>query len=86
MGGGGGGDGGGGVGSGALSLPQRQEAGRTVVVDEDVNIEPHPLWEYPCIALSDVFTIMEFDFALPVPTEDVMSSGAVDISQTRCVC
>ena len=64
---------------------QQQEAGPTVVVDGDVNAEPHPLWEYPCIALSNVFTVAEFDFSLLVPHENIMSSGTVGISEERCV-
>ena len=28
--------------------------------------EPHSLWEYPCIACSDVHKIFEFDFKKPI--------------------
>ena len=70
---------------GAVCPLQRQEASRTVVVDGDVNVEPHPLWEYPCVALSNTFTVLEFDFTLPVPEEEVVLSGTVGISDTRCV-
>ena len=72
-------------GIGAVCPLQQQEAGPTVVVDGDVNAEPHPLWEYPCTALSNVFTVAEFDFSLLVPHEDIMSSGTVGISEERCV-
>ena len=34
--------------------------------DSDSYIEPQPLWEYPCNALSDVVTLQEFDFTKPV--------------------
>lgn len=75
------------LGNGAVCCPlqQQEEAGQTVVVNGDVNAEPHPLWEYPCIALSNVFTVTEFDFSLLVPHEDIMSSGTVGISEERCV-
>ena len=74
------------LGNGVVCPLQQQEAGRTVVVDGDMNAEPHPLWEYPCIALSNVFTVTKFDFSLLVPHEDIVSSGTVGISEKRYVC
>ena len=56
-----------------------------MVVDRDANVEPHPLWEYPCVALSNGFTVMEFDFTAFVPEEEMMSSGTVSVDETRCV-
>ncbi len=37
----------------------------------DSNVEPHPLWEYPCRAKSKPAKIMEFDFSQRVPEGNV---------------
>uniref|UniRef100_A0A8C5QGZ0 Protein arginine N-methyltransferase n=1 Tax=Leptobrachium leishanense TaxID=445787 RepID=A0A8C5QGZ0_9ANUR len=46
---------------------------------ESQEAEPHPLWEYPCRALSDPTKVMTFDFREPVPTEDMKSEGSFNL-------
>ncbi|XP_075045016.1 protein arginine N-methyltransferase 7 [Mixophyes fleayi] len=46
---------------------------------ESQEAEPHPLWEYPCRALSDPTKVMTFDFRETVPTDDVKTEGSVNL-------
>uniref|UniRef100_A0A7N6BI46 Protein arginine N-methyltransferase n=1 Tax=Anabas testudineus TaxID=64144 RepID=A0A7N6BI46_ANATE len=52
---------------------------------ESLEAEPHPLWEYPCRALSDSAAVMTFDFTQCVPQQPVSSQGSLPFRRTgRC--
>ncbi|KAK1163431.1 protein arginine N-methyltransferase 7-like isoform X1 [Acipenser oxyrinchus oxyrinchus] len=52
---------------------------------ESREAEPHPLWEYPCRALSEPREVMTFDFRQRVPEEALKSEGSVPLSRKgRC--
>lgn len=42
---------------------------------ESREAEPHPLWEYPCRALTQSKAVMTFDFTHCVPQQPVSSQG-----------
>ncbi|KAG8437732.1 hypothetical protein GDO86_008444 [Hymenochirus boettgeri] len=46
---------------------------------ESNEAEPHPLWEYPCRALSNPTKIMTFNFKEPVPAEPINSTGYLNL-------
>ncbi|XP_053304890.1 protein arginine N-methyltransferase 7 [Spea bombifrons] len=46
---------------------------------ESQEAEPHPLWEYPCRALSDPTKVMTFDFRELVPTEEMSAEGSLNL-------
>ncbi|NP_001017321.1 protein arginine N-methyltransferase 7 [Xenopus tropicalis] len=46
---------------------------------ESHDAEPHPLWEYPCRALSEPTKVMTFNFTELVPTEEINSSGSLNL-------
>ncbi|CAN2389575.1 [myelin basic protein]-arginine N-methyltransferase activity [Pristimantis euphronides] len=46
---------------------------------ESQEAEPHPLWEYPCRALSDAVKLITFDFQERVPTEDMKAEGSLHL-------
>ncbi|XP_067905761.1 protein arginine N-methyltransferase 7 isoform X3 [Heterodontus francisci] len=41
--------------------------------------EPHPLWEYPCRALSDPCQVLSFDFRQAVPEQPVYGTGSMQL-------
>ncbi|XP_038662871.1 protein arginine N-methyltransferase 7 isoform X1 [Scyliorhinus canicula] len=41
--------------------------------------EPHPLWEYPCRALSEPCQILSFDFRQEVPEQPVYCTGSMKL-------
>ncbi|XP_066287487.1 protein arginine N-methyltransferase 7-like [Branchiostoma lanceolatum] len=43
----------------------------------DERVEPHPLWEYPGVGVSDPVTLLNFDLTQPVPTENMVASGEI---------
>ncbi|XP_078684799.1 protein arginine N-methyltransferase 7-like [Branchiostoma floridae x Branchiostoma belcheri] len=43
----------------------------------DERVEPHPLWEYPGVGISDPVTLMNFDLTRPVPAENMVVSGEI---------
>ncbi|XP_078602740.1 protein arginine N-methyltransferase 7-like [Branchiostoma floridae x Branchiostoma japonicum] len=47
----------------------------------DERVEPHPLWEYPGVGVSNPVTLMNFDLTQSVPTENMVATG--DIPFTR---
>ncbi|XP_063801426.1 protein arginine N-methyltransferase 7 isoform X2 [Pseudophryne corroboree] len=52
---------------------------------ESHEAEPHPLWEYPCRALSDPTKVMTFDFRETVPTDDMKAEGSMNLVRSgRC--
>ncbi|KAG8563434.1 hypothetical protein GDO81_016073 [Engystomops pustulosus] len=46
---------------------------------ESQEAEPHPLWEYPCTALSDPTKLLTFDFRENIPTEDLKAEGSLNL-------
>ena len=46
-----------------------------------IALEPHHLWEYPCRALTEEFTIMEFDFTSNIPRQKMTSEGNVIVKR-----
>ncbi|XP_044125467.1 protein arginine N-methyltransferase 7 [Bufo gargarizans] len=46
---------------------------------ESREAEPHPLWEYPCRALSDPTKVITFDFREKVPTEEMKAEGSLNL-------
>uniref|UniRef100_A0A8C4EPQ6 Protein arginine N-methyltransferase n=1 Tax=Dicentrarchus labrax TaxID=13489 RepID=A0A8C4EPQ6_DICLA len=52
---------------------------------ESREAEPHPLWEYPCRALTQSSAVMTFDFTQRVPQESISSQGSLPLIRTgRC--
>ena len=45
----------------------------------DANVEPHPLWEYPCVALGQPRRLMAFDLDQPVPAQHSKCQQDFDI-------
>ncbi|CAH1266914.1 PRMT7 [Branchiostoma lanceolatum] len=43
----------------------------------DERVEPHPLWEYPGVGVSDPVTLLNFDLTQPVPAENMVASGEI---------
>jgi len=46
----------------------------------DANIEPHPLWEYPCQALGNPFKLLDFDFKSRMPETNFAIEKTIMIS------
>ncbi|XP_077371640.1 protein arginine N-methyltransferase 7 [Festucalex cinctus] len=44
---------------------------------ESREAEPHPLWEYPCRALTQSAAVMTFDFTRCVPQQPITSQGSI---------
>ncbi|XP_076878322.1 protein arginine N-methyltransferase 7 [Brachyhypopomus gauderio] len=52
---------------------------------ESREAEPHPLWEYPCRALTKPHPVMTFDFQQCVPEQPIISEGSVPLTRRgRC--
>lgn len=52
---------------------------------ESREAEPHPLWEYPCRALTSSQPVMSFDFTQSVPQQPISSRGSLPfIRAGRC--
>ncbi|KAG7522456.1 arginine N-methyltransferase 7 [Solea senegalensis] len=52
---------------------------------ESREAEPHPLWEYPCRALTQSAAAMTFDFTQCVPQQPINSEGSLPfIREGRC--
>jgi hypothetical protein len=49
----------------------------------DANIEPHPLWEYPCQALGEPLELMDFDLTSKLPDKDVIVKKNLLISNFK---
>ncbi|XP_030625284.1 LOW QUALITY PROTEIN: protein arginine N-methyltransferase 7 [Chanos chanos] len=52
---------------------------------ESREAEPHPLWEYPCRALTKPVPVMSFDFQQCVPDQPICSQGTMPLLRRgRC--
>jgi len=45
----------------------------------DENVEPHPLWEYPCVALAPPTRLLTIDLADSVPEKNISYSGTIPV-------
>ena len=50
----------------------------------DCNVEPQPLWEYPCTALGPPVQVLELDLTSRVPGENTAFTGACAITDKSC--
>ncbi|MEQ2197431.1 hypothetical protein XENOCAPTIV_029297, partial [Xenoophorus captivus] len=50
---------------------------RSLDFHESREAEPHPLWEYPCRALTQSAAVMTFDFTQCVPEQPISSRGSL---------
>ncbi|KAJ8272236.1 hypothetical protein COCON_G00110950 [Conger conger] len=51
---------------------------------ESREAEPHPLWEYPCRALTQPLPVMTFDFRQCVPDQPINSQGSSPLVRRGC--
>jgi len=52
-------------------------------VTADDNIEPHPLWEYPCTALGAAHQAVAFDLTNDLPEETQAFTGSIAVDSSR---
>lgn len=45
----------------------------------DADVEPHPLWEYPCRASGQAFKLMDFDFSHAIPDTCVEKETSLEV-------
>lgn len=65
--------------------PMDQMVQRSLDFRESREAEPHPLWEYPCRALTDPSSVMTFDFTQCLPQQPISSQGTLPfIRDGRC--
>ncbi|CAG5958356.1 unnamed protein product [Menidia menidia] len=65
--------------------PMDEMVQRSLDFRESHEAEPHPLWEYPCRALTQPTAVMTFDFTQCVPQQPISSQGALPfIRGGRC--
>ncbi|XP_026094644.1 protein arginine N-methyltransferase 7-like [Carassius auratus] len=57
--------------------PMDEMIQRSLDYRESLEAEPHPLWEYPCRALTKPRPVLTFDFTQCVPEQPVNSDGTV---------
>uniref|UniRef100_A0A3P9N3X2 Protein arginine N-methyltransferase n=1 Tax=Poecilia reticulata TaxID=8081 RepID=A0A3P9N3X2_POERE len=57
--------------------PMDEMVQRSLDFRESREAEPHPLWEYPCRALTHPTAVMTFDFTQCVPQEPISSQGSL---------
>ncbi|KAK1803976.1 hypothetical protein P4O66_003911 [Electrophorus voltai] len=48
---------------------------------ESRKAEPHPLWEYPCRALTKPYPVMTYDFQQCVPEQPISSEGTMPLTR-----
>ncbi|XP_065147726.1 protein arginine N-methyltransferase 7 [Paramisgurnus dabryanus] len=64
--------------------PMDEMIQRSLDFRESWEAEPHPLWEYPCRALSKPRPVMTFDFTRCVPEQPINSQGTVPLTGRGC--
>ncbi|XP_017289726.1 protein arginine N-methyltransferase 7 isoform X1 [Kryptolebias marmoratus] len=65
--------------------PMDEMIQRSLDFRESREAEPHPLWEYPCRALTQSAAVMTFDFTQCVPQQPISSQGSLPfIRSGRC--
>ncbi|XP_051548922.1 protein arginine N-methyltransferase 7-like isoform X2 [Myxocyprinus asiaticus] len=65
--------------------PMDEMIQRSLDFSESREAEPHPLWEYPCRALTKPHPVMMFNFTQCVPEQPISSQGTVPLTRRgRC--
>uniref|UniRef100_A0A3P9CFC7 Protein arginine N-methyltransferase n=1 Tax=Maylandia zebra TaxID=106582 RepID=A0A3P9CFC7_9CICH len=65
--------------------PMDEMVQRSLDFRESREAEPHPLWEYPCRALTQSTATMTFDFTQCLPQQPISSQGLLSfIREGRC--
>ncbi|KAK5868014.1 hypothetical protein PBY51_012461 [Eleginops maclovinus] len=65
--------------------PMDEMVQRSLDFRESSEAEPHPLWEYPCRALTPPTAVMTFDFTQCVPQQPISSKGSLPFTRIgRC--
>lgn len=65
--------------------PMDEMVQRSLDFRESREAEPHPLWEYPCRALSPSAAVMTFDFTQCLPQQPISSQGSLPFTRAgRC--
>ncbi|XP_075931583.1 protein arginine N-methyltransferase 7 isoform X2 [Anarhichas minor] len=65
--------------------PMDEMVQRSLDFRESREAEPHPLWEYPCRALTRSTAVMTFDFTQCIPQQPISSQGSLPfIRNGRC--
>ncbi|XP_037306713.2 protein arginine N-methyltransferase 7 [Pungitius pungitius] len=65
--------------------PMDEMVQRSLDFRESREAEPHPLWEYPCRALTRAAEVMTFDFTQLIPQQPISSQGSLPfIRKGRC--
>ncbi|XP_015252944.1 PREDICTED: protein arginine N-methyltransferase 7 isoform X1 [Cyprinodon variegatus] len=65
--------------------PMDEMIQRSLDFRESREAEPHPLWEYPCRALTQSTAVMTFDFTQCVPKQPISSQGSLPLIRSgRC--
>nr|XP_055047703.1 protein arginine N-methyltransferase 7 [Misgurnus anguillicaudatus] len=64
--------------------PMDEMIQRSLDFRESWEAEPHPLWEYPCRALSKPRPVMTFDFTQCVPEQPINNQGTVPLTGRGC--
>lgn len=54
---------------------------RSLDFRESREAEPHPLWEYPCRALTQSAAVMTFDFTQCLPQKPISSQGSLPLTR-----
>ncbi|XP_061577225.1 protein arginine N-methyltransferase 7 [Cololabis saira] len=65
--------------------PMDEMVQRSLDFQESHEAEPHPLWEYPCRALTRSSAVMTFDFTQSIPQQPISSHGSLPFLRAgRC--
>ncbi|XP_026166378.1 protein arginine N-methyltransferase 7 isoform X3 [Mastacembelus armatus] len=65
--------------------PMNEMVQQSLDFRESREAEPHPLWEYPCRALTQSKAVMTFDFTQCVPQQPVCNQGSLPLLRSgRC--
>ncbi|KAK0156199.1 Protein arginine N-methyltransferase 7 [Merluccius polli] len=64
--------------------PMDEMVQRSLDFRESREAEPHPLWEYPCRALTQPTAVMTFDFTQCVPQQPIHAQGSFPIVRSGC--
>ncbi|CAL8357582.1 unnamed protein product [Lota lota] len=64
--------------------PMDQMVQRSLDFHESREAEPHPLWEYPCRALTPPTAVMTFDFTQCVPQQPINAQGFFPFVRSGC--
>ena len=58
--------------------------GKNAIEGSDAQIEPHPLWEYPSVALSQPVNVVSIDLSCPLNDQTIELKGQVGLSGMGC--